>query len=323
LPATAAARQWSQIRCVAVDVIRLLRRFATRVVWRQALARKPQVDRISRQQTEDKVRDEFDRELARELARVSQFYRQAVWAPLERYDEFPRLTQLKTTPEAIEVRALLTDVDTAGAPRPPPSPDAGAAVTIRIHESALAYAARRLSDRRWTERELDEALGELFELGAALPAPTGGAVFDFARDQALSVEFAGNQVQLTLRLDEVSLEGRTFRDLRVTAVYDVRNLADQARLERRGSVQLEPIRVRLNGEPLPELEAAVRQLLQREFERELPPVVRPQLPSWWRQGRVALRRIGIEQGWLVLTWDAGPKPLAGSEAPPDLEPAGH
>ncbi|MFO0898598.1 MAG: hypothetical protein U0836_14340 [Pirellulales bacterium] len=305
-PATAEVEQWSKIRCVAVDVIRLLQRFATRLAWRKTLERKPTVDRISREHTHEQVRDEFDRELRQEIAKTGQLFQAAVWGPLERYDEFPRHTQLATTHQAIEFRALLADVQSAGALAPPPPKPSDAGVTLRVHESALSYAARRLSDRNWPEGELTAALDELLAPGAVPPRTPNGAVFNFADDHALSVSFAGNEVHISLRLEEVAIGGRRFNDLRVEAVYDVSNLADHAQLVRRGPLQIEPVEVHLNGEKLPELEAAVRELLQKHLEGAFPAVAEPQPPAWWRKGRVVLRRIAVDHGWLVLTWDARP-----------------
>lgn len=305
-PTTAAVEQWSKIRCVAVDVIRLLQRFATRLAWRQTLERKSTVDRISREHTQTQVREEFDRELRAEIAKVGRLYQDAVWGPLERYDEFPRLTQLATTNEAIQFRALLADVESAGALAPPPPVPRGAGVTLRVHESALSYAARRLSDRNWPEGELSSALQDLMQPGAAPPRTSGGAVFNFADDHALTVRFAGNEVHISLRLEEVAIDGRRYNDLKVEAVYDVSNLADHAQLVRRGSLAIEPIEVKLNGEPLPELEEGLRELLQEHLQGAFPQVAEPQPPAWWRKGRVVLRQISVDHGWLVFTWDAQP-----------------
>jgi hypothetical protein len=304
---TASVDQWSQIRCITVDVIRLIERFATRIAWKKTLERKPTVDRISREHTYEQVKNDFNRELQAEIAKVSQFYQEAVWGPLEKYDEFPRLTQLATTNQAIEFRALLADVESAGALSAPPPLPTDAGVTLRLHESALSYAARRLSDRNWPEGELSAALRELLEPGAAPPRTPNGAVFNFPDEHALTVRFAGNEVHITLRLEQVAIEGRRFNDLRVDAVYDVSNLADHASLVRRGPLEIEPVEVHLDGEPVPELEAGLRDLLRKHLEGALPSVAEPQPPSWWRKGRVALKRISVDHGWLVFTWDAQPE----------------
>jgi len=313
---TASVDQWSQIRCITVDVIRLIERFATRIAWRKTLERKPTVDRISREHTYEQVKNDFNRELEGEIAKVRQFYQEAVWRPLEKYDEFPRLTQLATTSQAIEFRALLADVESAGAlSAPPPLPE-NSGVTLRLHETALSYAARRLSDRNWPEGELSAALRELLEPGAAPPRTPNGAVFNFPDEHALTVRFAGNEVHITLRLEQVAIEGRRFNDLRVDAVYDVSNLSDHASLVRRGPLEIEPVEVHLDGEPVPELEAGLRDLLRKHLEGALPSVAEPQPPSWWRKGRVALNRISVDHGWLVFTWDAQPEAAQASAPQP-------
>ena len=128
----------------------------------------------------------------------------------------------------------------------------------------------------------------------------------------MTVAFHDNGFQLTVRGQRYTSGDREFRAMNVTANYKVQMQGTGSKLVRQGELEiLPPGFVRGQGR-LSAQQVTLRTLLQRKFGKMLEPEIVSEgltLPGRWEQvGRLDLKQLHSDGGWLVMAWIASGKP---------------
>ena len=178
----------------------------------------------------------------------------------------PQWMLAETTEQRLTARLRLASDAQLGAHTPRPRAPSDSLASLQVHESALnnLLEGLQLSGRTFTALELCQLIGERLHLADVSP-PEGvrdDLTFTFAAEDAVQVKCEAGRIEIALRLAELRLEGKRWRNLLVRAHYRAEAAGPNVEIVRDGSIQLA-------GERLsPRSQIVLRGLFSRVFDRD-------------------------------------------------------
>jgi hypothetical protein len=167
----------------------------------------------------------------------------------------------------------------------------------------IVVAGRKLTDERLAEM-LEEATGEVPE-ELQISQDKDPWSITFAAVRPFSVEFTGQTATLALRGRQFTRGDQEINDrMMITARYKLEQDGNGSKLTRDGDVVVEYMDIKGRQ--------SIRQItfktfLRKKFESLFKPEFASEglkLPGQWeRAGRLTLRQLQSDQGWLTLGWE--------------------
>jgi hypothetical protein len=178
----------------------------------------------------------------------------------------PQWMLAETTEQRLTARLRLASDAQLGAHTPRPRAPSDSLASLQVHETALnnLLEGLQLAGRTFTALELCQLIGERLNLSNVSP-PEGirdDLKFTFAAEDAVQVKCEAGRIEIALRLAELTLEGKRWRNLLVRAYYRAEAAGPNVEIVRDGSIQLA-------GERLsPRSQIVLRGLFSRVFDRD-------------------------------------------------------
>lgn len=252
LPTYAQARTNTQTKWVDSGRDGLLACVADRIAWNRVQQRRPRSEAAAARSAERRVSRRFGQGVDEAITKAEKNYREKLLYWLLNQEVFPEQIKASSTPEAVQLAAMQLQAGQAGAPSGPPAAPAAAAMSIRLHETAINNAAAialgqagllvrqieagaRRDERRGRTLRRDEvraAIKRQFP-DAKLPEidPDEEAwEMTFAAREPVRVQFERSRITITLRIREFG--GATDfpelpeGDLMIEAIYEIKQTAD-------------------------------------------------------------------------------------------------
>ncbi|MBI3837102.1 MAG: hypothetical protein HY288_04105 [Planctomycetia bacterium] len=316
LPATATATTKTTITGVAAGKGGIIQRIATKKVYQS----KSQAEQIGSSHAAALVRQRVDSQATDQLGKAQADYLQKLRNPLLRRREFPALLKFNTSADFLFVTALQANPSQLGAPREAPDINTAHDLAVRIHESLVNnLAAALLSGLTLKEEELQ---AKVIELRGSLPEQLKSEEdrdpwsITFANSRPVTVAFNDNGLQVTVRGQRYTSGDRDFRAMNVTANYKVQISGTGSKLVRQGELEIVPPGFVRGQGHLSAQQVTLRTLLQRKFGKMFEPEIVSQgltLPGRWEQaGRLDLKQLQADGGWLVMAWVKNGAPSQGA-----------
>ena len=294
-----------------------------RIAWKRALRTKPEAERIASSRAQRRVARRFEAQTWELLEDANQRLAEKIRAPLLRRDSFPNAVKLRTTENALLVELLRAGSNQMAAPLPPPLLAGQFDVAVRVHDSLIANMAETMIGG---ETLTDEKLVEMLEQGE-MEVPEELRIgpdkdpwsITFSRDRPIGVTFAQDRVTLAIQGRQFTRGDQEIREtLRISASYQLQRANGTARLVREGEVEVAyPYRKSLSLS-----QVAMKTFFRKKFEALFKPEIVGEglVPPgrWQAAGRLVLRQLTADDGWLTIAWDMAPE----KEAPPAVAAAG-
>lgn len=304
-PAVAVANTDTQITGVSAR-LRLVERIATRRTYEQV----GQAEVIASQRAEARLERRVDSQAAGDLARANTEYQNRFRRPLIRRGAFPPVLNFATTADSVRITALHANRNRIGAPTAPPQLTERYDLALRVHESMVGNAGetgvggRTLTDERVAEL-MKEATGEVPE-ELQITEDKDPWSITFAEVRPVSVVFDDQLVTIAIHGNRFTRGEREIRkDMIISAKYRLEQVGRGSRLTRDGEVSAE-----YAGNPgsLSVSDVAFKTFIRRKFAALFKPEIENteglKLPGRWAAaGRLNLRRIESQGGWLTLGWN--------------------
>jgi hypothetical protein len=316
-PAKATASTATQISGIAAgrSGSGIVQKIATRKVYQS----KSEAERIGSDHAAARVRKRVEEEAAVQLGKAHWNYLTKVRNPLLRRREFPALLKFSTTQESMFVTAMQANRHQLAAPDNPPSVTVENDIAVQLHESlANNFAAALLSGLTLTEADAQkQAIDLLGKLPEQLKSEQDRDPWSitFAKTRPLTIKFADNGFQVTIRGQRYTSGDRDFQAMNVTAEYKIESQGDRFRLVRKNELQIEPPNF-VKGKTLSGRQIALKTLLEKRFGKIFEPEIKSEgliLPGRWRAaGRLDPKQLQSSGGWLVVAWIE-----SGVPAPPE------
>ena len=296
---------------------RIVRRIASRRLAQQ----KAQAERIGSDHAGVRVRRRVEDQAGDQLSEAHSGYIDNIRNPLLRRREFPELLQFRTTKDALFVTGLHAGRMRLGAPSEPPTIDGDYDLVVRVHESMVNnMAAALLSGATLEEEEVQQKViewrGELPEQLESEPDRDPWAI-TFAASQPISVKFDDGGIEITMRGQRYTSGERDFRAMNITARYKAEIKDNGALLVRQGDLVVLPPNFVPGKSRLSSQQISWQTTLERRFGKVFEPEIESEgleLPgSWKKAGRLDLKILQSEAGWLALAWVASGEPLDSDE----------
>ncbi|HJT35448.1 MAG TPA: hypothetical protein VJ783_25705 [Pirellulales bacterium] len=287
-------------------VDRLVRRVAQKRLGQQKAAG----EHVAAQHARSRLERRLDGEANRQLAQSNTNYLERFRNPLFRTGHLPRELRFSTTAADLQLVALHDGPARLAAPLPPPEPEGGLAMSVRLHESlANNLAEDFLAGRTLDQDQLDQLAVRLF---GRVPKQfvdderRGPWSLTFAAHDPITLRIESDAAMVTIRGRRFASEDREFRTpMNITARYRLLREHDAVRAVREGEIEVLPPGF-TPGRRIPPRLSTVRNLLKRRFERIFTPEIASQglvLPGQWsRAGRLDLVQLDAHDGWLALGW---------------------
>ena len=311
LTASPGAYVWpeQQTRGAAATVgqnIPLVRRMASRIAYEEAARRRPAAQRIAADKLTQKVAGQFNSRTDAGLSKLQSVWQERALDGLTRLMMDPQAPRTSTTASHM-VLALPTSTARPATQPPPRWEDAGEAITLAVHESAingamarLGLEGRELQPGAWAElvgRVLPSAVVEAADEADA-PAVSLATLRLLDRDP-VAVRFERGRVEIELRAVVSTPLGES-DPLRIVMPWQVRATPDRTRIAC-GEVEVEPFDGESGG-----VMAIVRTGIETRFAEEIKPLSLPRtLTAPLGEGRelpLTLSFYRSRDGWLLLGW---------------------
>jgi hypothetical protein len=318
-PATATAKTTTTITGIAAgrSGSGMVQRIATKKVYEA----KPEAEQVGSQHAAARVKRRVEEEAAVGLGKAHWNYVNKVRNPLLRRREFPSLFRLSTTDDSLFVIAQQANRFQIGAPDNPPSVTVENDLAVQVHESMVNnFAAALLGGVTLKEEEVQKQATELLgELPERLKSEIDRDPWSitFAKIRPVTIHFADNGFQVTVRGQRYTSGDRDFQAMNVTADYKIEADGGGFRLVRKDELQIEPPNF-VKGKSLSGRQIALKTLLEKRFGKMLDKEVKSKglvLPGRWREaGRLDPKQLQSGGGWLVAAWVE-----SGEPAPPEVK----
>lgn len=233
-------------------------KLVSRIGWDKVQENHACADSIASSHAEDRIRRRMYDEVSEKLRSARDRYENDYRAPLARRGELPDQIAFSTTDDAMELRVTQANRAQLAAPGAPPSSPGGQDLVMRVHESAVNnYAAAVLGGVTASET----APGQETQFNSPLPewlkkaledrsdAPAGDAAdqepfkpwsLTFRRGRAISVAFAGDQVELTIHMARLTSGDDEFADWDVSGTFKTELKDGGVVLHRQGDLVVLP-----------------------------------------------------------------------------------
>jgi hypothetical protein len=307
-----------------------------KMAWKRAGQQKGEAEAIASQHASWRVAGQMDREAGRLVAEQNERYMSKFRNPLVRRGEFPEDLTFSSTPDRVQARMRQESASLLAAPDEPPGYSADHDLALRTHESAVInYGQGLVGGYELTDLRLEKLIKD--DLQADLPDELRVTLPDgkldpekeawsiiFAKDLPVRAKFTGGGLWMAIRADgftrgESDTPGKykpAITELvEISAAYKIDTTDKGATLRRDGDVQVRfpnraaPEQVNLRDRPIVTfIQRKFRSLFKEEF-------VGQGLAfkgEWEKAGRLKLKELACDRGWLTLGWDM---PVATSTAP--------
>jgi hypothetical protein len=317
-PAAAAAKTNTQITGVSAGRGGMVQRIATNRVYES----KGEAEQIASQHAAARARHRVDAQANEQLYKSHVNFLEKFRNPLVRQREFPSLMKFSTTADNLFVTALQANRQQLGAPDAPPAVTAENDLAVQLHQSYVnSLANALLSGVTMRQKEVE---AQMIEWRGELPEQLKSDddrewEIQLASSRPLSVRFAADGVQITLRGRRYTAGDMSIPAMDVTADYKAEISGNGSKLVRRGELQIFPAGFVPGKSTLKIKEIGWRDKLRKRFGKIFEPEIKSEglvLPGRWREaGRLDLKQLQTASGWLVLAWVE-----SGVPAPADKKP---
>ncbi len=289
-----------------------------KVAWKQAGKQKGQAERVASALAESRIAGQVDSEVNNRLAEAHQSYLEKIHNRLVRKDSFPQLFKLSSTEEAVLVRILHATPNQLATPTDPPALSGDHDLAVRLHETAVMnfgeslLGGETLSDERLVEI-LDENKIEVPEELKITPDKDPWSI-TFTLEQPVLASFADNGVKLAIRGRRFTRGDQVVREnIEISADYKLEKTDTGSKLTRQGEVSVEYV----TRKQLSLGQVAMKTFLRKKFDALFKEEITsdgPKLPGRFKTaGKLQLRQLNCDLGWLTLGWEQLPVP-----APPQV-----
>lgn len=281
-----------------VDWVPLFASFARERAAREYRARQQR----AKLEVESKIAAEavstIDQESREAVARVEKRIRERVTDRLEKFGVHVTPIELTTTHDRVVARLRVASDDQLGSHTPRPRALSDSLVSAQVHETALTNAAvsLELDGGRYTGDELVTLFRKKFPQvkAPALDEEKRSTVFQFAKKDAVRFHIEDGQLEVTLSLAAMELDGRRVRNFVVHAFYKPTINGLGAELVRDGTLGIEG-----------RLGAGERARLHNVFNSVLPPertvpLLRMSDENDPRLAGLMITQFVLEDGWMGL-----------------------
>jgi hypothetical protein len=292
-----------------------------RIASRRAAKLKPQAERIGSDHAGDRVRDRVEEQSGSQLSEAHANYVTKFRKPLLRRREFPELLRFRTTEDYLLVTGMKANRMQLAAPGEPPTVDGDHDLVVRVHESMINnLAAAMLSGVTLKEEEVQQQVielrGELPEKLKSDPDKDPWSI-TFASSRPVTVKFAEDGFEFTIRGQRYTSGDRDFRAMNITAKYKAEISGNGARLVRQGDLSILPPNFVPGKSRLSSQQITLRTLLERRFGDLFEAEIKSEgleLPGNWKNaGRLDLKVLQSKAGWLAMAWLESGEPVKEDE----------
>ena len=286
----------------------LIRKMASRKIAQM----KPQAETVSAQRAQERVRQQFESQLADAIGQASRDYQAKFRRPLMERGWYPEVFRISTDDQRLALVARKALADQVGAFTEPPDADPDAVLAARVHESIVNNAGEiSLGGRTITQAFVDEqikknniAMPESLQNEADQPPWS----ITFAKRRPVELDVDDRRVKCTVRGSRYTSGEREFPAMDVWAAYRVEPAEGKIRLVRDGDVQIYPPGFVPGGaEKLSVGETSLRRILQKRFNKVFKEVVDVEplkLPGELEAaGPLPMEQMEARKdGWLAVGW---------------------
>jgi hypothetical protein len=306
-PAQATAKTKTEFRSIAAG--RKGTGIVQKIATRKAYQLKGESEKIAADHAAARVRTRVESEAAHGLSQAHWNYVNKMRNPLLRRSAFPPLLRFSTQADALFLTALQANRYQIAAPNNPPSVAVESDLAAQVHESAINNLAAALLSGVTIKEE--DAQKQAVDLLGKLPEQLKSEgdrdpwSITFARLRPVTVKFADNGVQITIRGQRFTSGERDFQAMNVTADYKIERDGERFRLVRKDELQIEPPNF-VKGRTLSGRQVALKTLLEKRFGKIFEREIKSEglvLPGRWREaGRLDPKQLQATDGWLVAAW---------------------
>jgi len=285
-----------------------------RIAWKRAGQQEVQAEAIASSHAAARINGYVDREALGPVARANREFQEKFRWPLLRRGHVPREMVVSSNNYGIGMRMLQMTRDQIAAPSGPPEVSNDHDLAIQAHESfvanfsAAAIGGIELTDERLAEM-LQETTGNVPEELQITEDKEPWSI-TFAEHYPVATQFDGDQVKVYLRANRFTRgrneDGTVDTEVKglveISANYTIEKTDVGATLHRQGEVNVDFV----GQEKLSAAQVATKTFLRRKFSS----LFKPEFVGeglklkgrWERAGRLALREIKADKGWISVGW---------------------
>ena len=304
-PATADCSTSTSIHNISAGI--LLQQFAEN----RARTSKRRAESIASRQAERRVAQRMDDESKTEIDETNAEYRSRFNERLTKHNIYPTQLDFSTTSDYLLVNMQYTAPLQLGVDTSPPAINAQDDLAVCVHESwfnnnAETLLAGKTFDAQRTSDLVESLTGSIPE--GLLPAEEDEPwTITFHRRHPISVKFANQTVQVTLRSRRFTSADRRVKPMHTTVIYRVEQTPEATKLVMEGEIDVVPADFHTRErKTLSAAETAERAVLKRRLEKMFETEIEleaPELPDDWAgTGELHLEHLKIDGGWLQASW---------------------
>jgi hypothetical protein len=278
-----------------------------RMAWKRAGKQQGQAEAIASAHAESRISGQIDSEMGSRLADANLRYKANFHDRLVRRDSFPQVFKVNSTEDAVHVQVVHAMPNQLTTATDPPELSGAHDLAIRLHETGVTnfgeslLGGETLTDERLLEM-LQEAKAEVPE-ELQITEDKDPWSITFSTDQPVSAEFSGDQVKLGIRGRRFTRGDSEVRaEIEISAAYKLEKTGTGSKLTRQGEVSVEYV----NRRQLSAVQVANKTFLRKKFDALFKPEITSdglKLPDRLQGiGKLQLRQLSADQGWLTLGW---------------------
>ena len=300
LPAVANAQSDLRTQQVCSTLQGGIGKLVRRIAGKKIAEERPQGQRDLSDRSRDSFLEQFNEDVAKEIAEARVDFEKEVLRSLLRLNTEADSINFQTDPSSLNI-ALQFDSGIAVPRYQRPLSLTEADFRVALHESML----QAITTRIYSGRKLDNIRRELKVLGIKLSAedeeeiPDGFGIH-FADEQPIGIEFSDNQIFLTLRGKQWFVEETALVAMNVRFAYAIENQAGRFVAVRQSVVDITAPEGQLGGRFIQQKNVLKRRLLDElpaEFVVQPIPMNKLSDPID-RLGNLSLTQFVIAEGWL-------------------------
>jgi hypothetical protein len=257
-----------------------------------------------------RVSKQLDEQLDPRIVELNERY-QNLRQPLVKAGLFPKVWNLSSSEDAIDLSILLAAQNQPSAPQPAPALNADYGLAVQVHQSAInnlaaTFQAGRFIDEEKSTKRIAKYFGETPKF-LERKSDVSPAKVSFGQKAPIDVSFAGNKIKVVVRLDDIEVLGSNDKSYVITVEYQI----STANKDGKDIVVLEQSVAEAYpssykpGNRLSAVQTIIRSYLQKRLEAlpkrfEAEPL---NLGGEWKgKGQLVPALTSAENGWLTLAW---------------------